>query len=338
MSSTPNLPDNFKPKSFWERPEGTTGMIFAAAAIIGGGVLLYKLLPYLIELATNIVHLTIMGIVATILLYVAFDKRFWNLLSYFYKSVMRAITRLFIEIDPIGILNNYADDLKSSLTKMDKNLATLAGQIRQCENLIQSNEREKNQALQMSKLAHEKGKKTVFALQARQAGRLQNSNMTLQTLLTKMQVLQKVLAKMLEVSDVMIQDIESEIDVKSRERAMILASHSALQSALKILRGDQDKKAMFDMAMDYLTEDYGAKLGEIEHFVQMSGAFIDTVDMQNGIFEADALKMIEEWEQKSDSLLLGDEKRLLLEHKDFIQAPSANVPNPGEYSQLFDKT
>jgi len=200
-----------------------------------------------------------------------------------------------------------------------------------------SNEREKNQALQISKLAHEKGKKAVFALKARQAGRLENSNMTLQSLLTKMQVLQKVLAKMREVSDVMIQDIESEIDVKSRERTMILASHSALQSAIKILRGDQDKKAMFDMAMDYLTEDYGAKLGEIEHFVQMSGAFIDSVDLQNGVFEADALKMVEEWEQKSDSLLLGDEKRLLLEHKDTDQPSPMGVPGPSEYSQLFEK-
>ncbi len=34
--------DSLKPKSFWEKPEGTTGMVFGSLLVLGGGYLLYK--------------------------------------------------------------------------------------------------------------------------------------------------------------------------------------------------------------------------------------------------------------------------------------------------------
>ncbi|MBL7807218.1 MAG: hypothetical protein JNN28_05375, partial [Saprospiraceae bacterium] len=46
-----------KPKNFWERPEGVTGGIFMAAILLGGGYLLYQILPTLITLASNTLYL-----------------------------------------------------------------------------------------------------------------------------------------------------------------------------------------------------------------------------------------------------------------------------------------
>ena len=39
-----------KTKSFWERPEGATGLVFLLAMIAGGGYLLYSYMDTLIEL------------------------------------------------------------------------------------------------------------------------------------------------------------------------------------------------------------------------------------------------------------------------------------------------
>ena len=44
--STPT--PQFKPKTFWEKPEGVTGLIFMAGILLGGGYLLYKALPAII--------------------------------------------------------------------------------------------------------------------------------------------------------------------------------------------------------------------------------------------------------------------------------------------------
>ena len=61
---------------------------------------------------------------------------------------------------------------------------------------------------------------------------------------------------------------------------------------------------MFDEAMEALAEDVALKVGEMERFMDVSSNFMNTIDLQQGVLEDDALKMLEEWERKSDLLLL----------------------------------
>ena len=95
-----------KPKNFWERPEGVTGGVFMGALLLGGGYLLYKILPTLILLAENTLYLA--GILAALaaVIYVVLDPKMRNLVWYMYKAAMRWITGLFVQIDPIGILKS----------------------------------------------------------------------------------------------------------------------------------------------------------------------------------------------------------------------------------------
>jgi hypothetical protein len=142
-------------------------------------------------------------------------------------------------------------------------------------------------------------------LQSRKAGRLDKSNLTLQALLDKMKGMRRVLSKMHETSDFMVQDMESEIEVKAQERAAIMATHSAFRSARSIIKGDSDKRMVFDQAMEYLRDDFSMRVGEVENFIQMSAGFIQSVDLDNGVYEQDALEKFEEWEKKADVLMLG---------------------------------
>jgi hypothetical protein len=56
------------------------------------------------------------------------------------------------------------------------------------------------------------------------------------------------------------------------------------------------------------------KIGEIEDFVRLSDSFMSSVDLQNGVYEAEAIKMLEDWEKNADSIVLGESKRLLIEN------------------------
>ena len=70
---------------------------------------------------------------------------------------------------------------------------------------------------------------------------------------------------------------------------------------------------MFDAAMEAITDDVGNKVGEMDRFMEMSSNFMNSIDLQNGIFEEEGLKMLEKWEKESTSLILGeDEKQNLL--------------------------
>ena len=153
----------------------------------------------------------------------------------------------------------------------------------------------------------------------------------------------RVLVKYQEISNFLIKDIKREIDVKTRRKQMADAAWSAIKSAKSIINGDPDARAMFDMANEYLAADYAMKIGEIEDFVRMSDTFVSAIDLQNGVYEANAMKMIEEWERRGDSILLGaDAKRLMIEgsyagaETNKGEGRNPSVPDSGS-KQWFDR-
>ena len=307
-------PRKNRPRTFWERPEGVTGQVIGTAILGAGGYLLYHALPLLITLLQNTIYASVLGVVALALGYVATDRRFWRLGAYMYQSLMRKITQVFVEIDPIGIMKNYVEELEKKLANMGTRIASLSGMIRNCQEEISKNEGIRSASLQMVREASKAGKAMVVAEEARQAGRMHEANVTYQDLLAKMQLLYTVLVKYQDISRFLIKDIRREIDVKQRRQQMTNAAYSAIASARSIINGDPDARAMFDLANEYLANDYAMKIGEIEDFVRMSDTFVSTVDLQNGVYEGNAMKMIEEWERRGDSILLGaDAKRLIVE-------------------------
>jgi hypothetical protein len=328
-------------KSFFQRPEGKTGAIVGLLLAIAGGMALFTVLPAIILLLENTLYATFLAGSLAFIVFLISDKKVRALASYGYKAVMRAITGFIVEIDPIGILKGYLSDLKDSLGNMDKSIANLAGQIRKLKNLIDKNEEERQHSLMMVEQAKNKTEmKNVFILQARQAGRLQKSNLTLQGLLNKMEMLKRVVSKMREAAVFMIQDIGGEVEVKSQERAAIQAGYSAFTSAKKIIAGESDQRELFDQAMEKLADDYAMKVGEIENFMEMSDGFIKGVDLENGVYEADALVQLDEWEKKSSQLLLmGDSTKLRV--SDDVQegelVSSAGEEKHTAFASLFAK-
>lgn len=302
----------FKKKSFWDKPEGLTGKLFLGAMIIGGGYLLLQILPMLLAGALTALQLALTVAALTAIIYVALDPRARNLISYGYKSIMRWITGIFVTIDPIGILKNYISDLKGNLRKMNTQIGKLRGQMHLLKEMIVKNEREIKNNLSMANRAKNTNKKSIMVLKARKAGRLKDSNLKLDELYTKMEVLYRVLGKMYENSEIMLEDITDQVQVKEQEYKAIKASHSAMNQAKNIISGNNDKREMFDLALDAIANDVSQKVGEMERFMDMTTNFMDSVDLQNGVFEEEGLELLNKWEKESESLLLGNDKNKIL--------------------------
>jgi phage shock protein A len=335
-----------KPKSFWERPEGTTGTIFMAALLLGGGYLLYQALPTLIALASNTLYLA--GILAALaaVIYVVLDPKARNLVWYMYKSIMRWITGLFVQIDPIGILKNYIEDLRDNLGKMNGQISNLKGQMYKLGEMIRQNQRDIKANLGLASKAKETGRESIMVLKARKAGRLQDSNVKLEDLYKRMEVLYRVLTKMYENSEIMLEDLQDQIVVKEQEYKAIKASHSAMRSAQSILTGNSDKRYMYDMALEAMAEDVGAKVGEMERFMDMSKNFMESIDLQNGVFEEEGIEMLNKWEKEGVSFLLGGDKdRIIakannnsdvLDLNEPLKVPSKTERGGNQYDTFFD--
>ena len=334
-----------KTKPFWTRPEGVTGGLFLAALIFGGGNLVLSSLAAIVSFVMTTLGAFISLMVLGTIVFMALDGKTRTLLSYMYKSAMRWITGLFIQIDPIGILKSYIEDLKSNLTKMNRQIAQLRGQMHQLKEIILNNKKEIDSNLNMASQAAEVNKQAQMLLKSRKAGRLKDSNLKLEDLYSKMEVLYRVLSKMYENSEILVEDVQDQVMVKEQERKAILASNSAMKSAMSVIKGDPDKKAMFDAALESIADDVSQKVGEMERFMEVSQGFMQSIDLQNGIFEEEGLKMLEKWENETVSLLLGGEKEnLILKSQDENDILDLNAPikhpekvgRTNQYDNLFE--
>ena len=222
---------------------------------------------------------------------------------------MRWITGIFVTIDPIGILKNYISDLQDNLQKMGTQIGNLKGQMRKLVTIVDENNKEINNNMLIAKKAKEQNNESAMVLASRKAARLQESNEKYTALHSKMSILYRVLTKMYSNSEILIEDTTDQVKVKEQERKAIRASHSAMRSAMSIIKGDADKRAMFDQAMEVIADDVANKVGEMERFMEMSSSFMNSIDLQNGVFEEQGMKMLEDYEKNSTLLLLGGKEK-----------------------------
>lgn len=329
----------FKSKSFWSRPEGTTGALFLAAIFGGVGYLVF----------TNMVAITAfiggtIGLVASLLvlgaiIYMVLDPKMRTLVGYMYKSIMRWVTGVFVTIDPVGILKNYIDDLKDNLKKMSSQIGSLKGQMRKLKTIVGDNNKDIEKNMAIARKAKQMGDQKNMMLSSRKAARLKESNTKYSQLHSKMSILYKVLSKMYTNSEILLEDTVDQVKVKEQERKAIRASHSAMSSAMSIIKGDGDKRAMFDQAMEVIADDVSNKVGEMERFMEMSSDFMNSVDLQNGVFEDQGLKMLEEYEKKSTLMLLGGQENVdadILDLKELDIQTNTSSEDSSEYEGLFE--
>ena len=285
-----------KQKSFWERKEGVTGMVALSAGAVG----LFFAAPALLVFFTTMVAivgqaiaLTVLCTILAALLFLITNKKVQTLVSYMFKSVMRSITGWFVEIDPIGIMKSYIDSLVEKREVMETAKIKLQGQITVLRNKMKKYAADYEQAMRTLKVAKEQGKDAVFAVQSRQAGRLEKVNTEKYgPLLMQMEMHLRILNKYYEVTGTVIDDLRNEVEVRKDEREMILSSYSAMSAAKKIINGGTDEKELFDQAMEFVVADFGMKMGEIDSFIESSQGFVEGLDLQNDVFKADALEKL----------------------------------------------
>lgn len=331
----------FKQKTFWQKPEGVTGLIFLSGLFIGGGYLIYNFLPQLIAFASGALGLAVTLMVLAAILYMVIDPKMRNLIGYMYKSVMRWVTGLFVNIDPIGILKSYVEDLQDNLRKMSKQIGGIKGQMRKLQGIMEKNSRDIDNNMSLASAAQKKGMQQQVILNSRKAARLKESNAKYQALYNKMEVMYRILTKMYSNSEILLEDTKDQVQLKEQERKAIRASHSAMTSAMSVISGNPDQRAMFDAAMENVADDVANKVGEMERFMEMSSSFMNSVDLQNGVFEEKGMQMLEEWEKKSSLMLLEGTNTSSMDTLD-LDSPVAkpetrtNSSNNSSYDNLFE--
>lgn len=285
-------------KSFWNRPEGITGMLTIGAIGIAGLYFWGKIVPFLLLMVTNTIYLIIGLLALGGILYVLFDPRWRNLVWFMYQAAMKTITSAFIQMNPIIIMKTYLDHLKDKKAEMWTQIEKLAQQIGVLRRTINTNQTDIERSRLIGKKAMELNNQHETQLAANKIGRLEDSNNKLNNVLIVMEKTLEQLEAMHKNAEFFIIDMESEIKTKENEYKAIKASSNAVKAAKSILNGDKNKKMMYDESLEVLSEDVGKRVGEIEFFMKTSASFIERMDIQNGIYDEEGYRQLEQMNTK----------------------------------------
>ena len=272
-----------KRKSMWEQPGGRLGMVILAGIAVGSLVILFRILPYLITLAENTLYFGILLGAIGLITFLLLDKKFRRIVSVAYFIFMRKITSLFINIDPIAIIERRLEMMEKSIKKMDESMGRLNGQIRKLEGNIKNKKEEMESLIHRAKAQHIRGKKDAALIDERQAVRLEKYINKLLGFLKDSKNWYENLDKIGQMAKFTLQDTRNEVNMQREEYEMARQQHKIFRSVMSIMDGDPDELAMFNDALEVMRNDIESKLGEIERVINSTGGMIDQFEAEKDV-------------------------------------------------------
>src|SRR5215467_754939 len=310
MSTNPSSPVMQGLKNFWQRPEGTVGKVVLVLAGIAAAYGFVQILPFLITAAANTLQLAILIGAIVVFIFIVTDRRVWGLGKLVFQSVMRYLTGLFIELDPIGILKNYIAEMKKNLAIMDEQLGNLNGSIRTLQNQIDTNQKDAEHSMALANQADKKmaagGLSPLDQQQymsakvtnQRHAASLININKSLTDLRDKLKILYDQLIRWRATAEFQVTDKENRVSEEEMRRKALKKAYSVFQAAKKIFRGDPVANQIYDQTLEYLADDAGQMLGEMEDFNRLANKLMTNMDLETGAINDEAVKQLSEFQQK----------------------------------------
>ncbi len=295
FNNLPSMNEEHK-VSPWEKPGGTLGKIVAAVAAVGGCMLLYSVLPFLITLASNIITLAaLVGVIAG-LGFLLTNKKFQELCSNAYFMLMRKLTGLIIEIDPIAIVRKKILEMKKKIQEIQKHMGTMRGLMMQSEKELAAKKEELMTNFRRLEVYNKQGDKGSAAVAERQIVRLKEAVERRTARLEESKKWYAILQQLKRAADLTVEDTENEVKEREDEYRSIKEQHKAFSSMMSILKGDPDQMETFTRAMDYMADDISQRLGEMTTVIEETGGILSQINVDNAVASARADELLKRYE------------------------------------------
>lgn len=291
----------------WQKPEKVAGWIFLAG-LVGTGVYFWgQIVPFLVDMVFDTVKLGVGLGALFVLIMLVTSKRIKAGLWYAGQRVFRTAAGIFVETDPIGIMQDYIRNTEQEAKKMDGEVAHVEGAHELVKRKMEGNKQQMREYLNLAASAQRQGEKDAAEQYASRAAQLEDYNTRLQPMLTTTANVSLVMRQILKAALRQIDNSKFKVNLLKDEYELVKRTSSGMRAAMNILRGDPDKKYFFDLATDRVAQDMAQKLGQIKQAMRYSQAFVKEMDIQNGVMSQKGQQLLERY-QKGDFNALLDEK------------------------------
>jgi hypothetical protein len=288
-------------KSYWKRPGGKFGTLAALGIFAAIG---YYVLPILTSIVWNTLNFGIALACLGIFLYCVTHRKFRLSLFYLYEILMKKLVGVVIELDPFIIAEDYINDMEEEREKLYKQATDVDAQKEKIHAKIREKEAEISKLMSKAQVAKERNMMPELGNATRQIGRLNEYIKQLSPIHDNLSRIGDYLTKIHKNSAYLIEDAKNELELKKDLYKSVTSGNKALTSALKIFKGDPEKKLMVEQSMEYLKEDIASKLANMKKAISYSSDFMKSIDLDNATYEKEGLKMLDTFNPDSEMKLV----------------------------------
>jgi len=278
----------------------TTVIGLSLVAGLGYGFLTF-VLPWLVTVTWNLVNLIIGGAVLGFLLMIVTNKKFWRALKYFSEFIANYTIGMAIELNPFNILEAKIDQGYKDRKTLFQQSAKLKG--KQSELMDKVNEKEKELKLNAQKvkiLQTEKGNPRQIDLYANNVLRCREYIDNVSPIVGDLDKLTRFADMAYEESGIMLEDAKLDLEAKKDLYYSVTTGLSAVSSAMKAFKGDDELNRDAEKALAILKERIGEKIGHIKSAIDVTSRFMDDQILEDKAKSAQAVEMINSFDLNKD--------------------------------------
>lgn len=309
-----NLMQQTKRPGWFREPKNIATTIIGLSLFAGlaYGFLTF-VLPWLVTVTWNLVNLIIGGVALGFLLMIVSNKKFWRALKYFSEFIASYTIGIAIELNPFRILQAKIDQGYEDRNVLYKQAARLKG--KQSELMDKLSEKEKELKLNAQKvkiLQEQKSATRQVDLYANNVLRCREYIDNVTPIVGDLNKLIKFADMAYEESGIMLEDAKLDLEAKKDLYYSVTTGLSAVSSAMKAFKGDDDLNRDAEKALAILKEQIGEKIGHIKSAIDVTSRFMDDQVLEDKAKSAQAIELISQFNMQSDfnytNKALGDNK------------------------------
>ena len=258
-------------------------------------------LPWLVTVTWNMVNLIIGGSVLGFLLMIVTSKKFWRALKYMSAFIANYTIGVAIELNPFNILHARIEQGYDDRNTLFKQAARLKG--KQSELMDKLSAKEKELQLNVQKvniLKAEKANARQMDLYANNVLRCREYIDNVTPVVSDLNKLIKFADMAYEESGIMLEDAKLDLEAKKDLYYSVTTGLSAVSSAMKAFKGDDDLNSDAEKALAILKEQIGEKIGHIKSAIDVTSRFMDDKVLEDKAKSAQAIELIDKFNMKSD--------------------------------------
>src|ERR1041384_1456931 len=279
----------------------TTVIGLSLVAGLGYGFLTF-VLPWLVTVTWNLVHLIIGGAVLGFLLMIVTNKKFWRALKYFSEFIANYSIGIAIELNPFNILQAKIEQGYKDRNTLYQQAAKLKGKQSELVDKLTDKEKELQLNIQKVKILQaEQGKGSrQVDLYANNVLRCREYIDNVTPIVGDLNKLVKFADAAYEESGIMLEDEKLDLEAKKDLYYSVTTGLSAVTSAMNAFKGDDELNQDAEKALSILKAQIGEKIGHIRSAIDVTSRFMDDKMLEDKAKSAQAIELINQFDVHKD--------------------------------------